>query len=86
MRRFATRPAAARGIRPGFSRSWVVARGLLCEATMEGTSNIDHDRWMQKITHALRSFRMASQLKAEQTQARRPTEGQDPGGAERDNT
>jgi hypothetical protein len=52
---------------------------------MEGTSNIDHDRWMQKIAHALRSFRMASQLKTEQTQPRRPTEGQDLG-VERGNT
>lgn len=40
---------------------------------MEGTSNNEHDRWMEKITNALRSFRMASQRKAEQMQAHRGT-------------
>jgi hypothetical protein len=52
---------------------------------MDGTSNIDHDRWMEKIALALHSFRMASQLKPEQAQARRPAEGQDQSAA-RDNT
>jgi len=41
---------------------------------MEGTSS-EHDLWMAKITNALRSFRMATQRKAEQTQARPPAEG-----------
>ena len=45
-----------------------VARHLLWEACMEGTDT-DHDRWMDKITNALRSFRQASQRKAEELQA-----------------
>jgi hypothetical protein len=44
---------------------------------MDGTSNIEHDRWMEKIANALRTFRMASQRKADEAQARRPCEGQD---------
>jgi len=53
---------------------------------MEGTSNNDHDKWMEKITQALRSFRMASQRKAEQMQAHRagPSgDNRDPQSAER---
>ena len=50
---------------------------------MEGTTN-EHDRWMSKITNALRSFRTATQLKAQQAQARqRDGEGQSEG-TERD--
>jgi hypothetical protein len=41
---------------------------------MDGTSNTEHDRWMEKITLALRSFRMASQRKADQAEARRQGE------------
>jgi hypothetical protein len=41
---------------------------------MDGTSS-EHDLWMAKITNALRSFRMATQRKAEQTQARPPEDG-----------
>jgi hypothetical protein len=33
-------------------------------------SNLEHDRWMEKITHALRSFRSASQRKADQAEGR----------------
>jgi len=44
---------------------------------MEGTSDIEHDRWMTKITLALRGFRNASLRKAEQAQTpRHPTETQ----------
>ena len=42
--------------------------------------NLEHDRWMEKITHALRSFRMASQRKADQAQDR--TGSRDGGSAE----
>lgn len=42
---------------------------------MDGTSNIEHDRWMEKIAHALRSFRMASLRITEQAGARRPSDG-----------
>jgi hypothetical protein len=42
---------------------------------MEGTSNVEHDRWMAKITHALRSFRTASLLKAEQVPTRQRSDG-----------
>ena len=45
---------------------------------MEGTSSNDHDRWMEKIARALRSFRMASQLRVDPAQA--------PGGSPRDGT
>jgi hypothetical protein len=36
---------------------------------MEGTSEIEHDRWMEKIAEALRSFRMASLRKAKELSA-----------------
>ena len=39
---------------------------------MEGTSKIEHDRWMEKITDALRSFRVASLRKIEEMRAHRP--------------
>jgi hypothetical protein len=39
---------------------------------MEGTSKIEHDRWMEKITDALRSFRRESQRKADPKHARQP--------------
>jgi len=39
---------------------------------MESTSKTEHDRWMEKITDALRSFQTASQRKAEQMRAHRP--------------
>ncbi len=68
-----------------FPGARVVARGLLYGGIMEGTSNVEHDRWMDKITRALRSFRVASLRKAEQAQARRPGEGQDQG-TEREHT
>jgi len=45
---------------------------------MEGTPDIEHDRWMTKITLALRGFRTASLRKAEQAQAPRQTETQGP--------
>jgi hypothetical protein len=53
---------------------------------MEGTTHSEHDQWMDKITQALRSFRAASQRKAEQMQAHRaPQQGDDraPFGGER---
>ena len=55
---------------------------------MEGTSKIDHDRWMEKITQALRSFRMASLRKVEELRQRTRV-AEDPGndgGAKRDPT
>jgi hypothetical protein len=44
---------------------------------MNGTTSIEHDRWMEKIANALRSFRMASQRKADEAQQRPPAEGHD---------
>jgi hypothetical protein len=53
---------------------------------MEGTSNLEHDRWMTKITQALRSFRTASLRKAEQAETpRHPTETEG-GTTDRDRT